>query len=156
VTDIVDAATRRRMMQGIRGRDTKPELLVRRGLHARGFRYVLGGRGLPGRPDLVFPSRAVVIFVHGCFWHRHDGCRFAYVPGTRTEFWMTKFEVNVRRDHRQQEQLRALGWKVITVWECELRAASETVIEDLRETLSASKSRPPARLQSPRKHDPHR
>lgn len=156
MTDIVDAATRRRMMQGIRGRDTKPELLVRRGLHSRGFRYVLGGRDLPGRPDLVFPSKAVVIFVHGCFWHRHPGCRFACVPGTRMEFWMSKFEANVRRDDRQQEQLRELGWKVLIVWECELRTDSEAVIEHLRDTLSRSTKLAPADLPLPRKNGPHR
>lgn len=136
MTDIVDAATRRRMMQGIRSRDTKPELLVRRGLHARGFRYVLGGRELPGRPDLVFPSRASVVFVHGCFWHRHQGCRYAYMPSTRTDFWLAKFEANIRRDNLQQQQLTEMGWRVITVWECELRADSEKVIENLSEVLS--------------------
>lgn len=127
------------MMQGIRGRDTKPELLVRKGLHSRGFRYLLGGRGLPGRPDLVFPSRAAVVFVHGCFWHRHPGCKFAYVPGTRTDFWLAKFKANVRRDLLQQQQLRELGWRVIIVWECELRANSEKVIENLAETLSGKR-----------------
>ena len=136
MTDIVDAATRRRMMQGIRSRDTKPELLVRRGLHTRGFRYVLGGRNLPGRPDLVFPSKAAVVFVHGCFWHRHQGCRFAYVPSTRTAFWLEKFEATVRRDHLQQQQLTGLGWRVITIWECELRADGENVIENLSKALS--------------------
>ncbi len=136
MTDIVDAATRRRMMQAIRGRDTKPEILVRKGLHARGYRYVLGGRGLPGRPDLVFPSRATAIFVHGCFWHRHRNCRFAYMPSTRPEFWASKFDANVRRDHLQLRQLRDLGWHVITVWECNLRADHERVIENLASTLS--------------------
>jgi DNA mismatch endonuclease, patch repair protein len=138
VTDIVDAATRRRMMQGIRSRDTKPELLVRRGLHANGFRYVLGGRGLPGRPDLVFPSREVVIFIHGCFWHRHPGCRFAYIPSTRTAFWLTKFEQNAQRDHRQQQELRQMGWRAISVWECELRANSDAVIKKLSQILARS------------------
>jgi DNA mismatch endonuclease (patch repair protein) len=136
VTDIVDAATRRRMMQGIRSRDTKPELLVRRGLHSRGFRYVLGGRELPGRPDLVFPSKASVVFVHGCFWHRHQGCRYAYMPSTRIDFWLAKFEANIRRDNLQQQQLTELGWRVNIVWECELRADSEKVIENLSEILS--------------------
>ena len=136
MTDIVDAATRRRMMQGIRSRDTKPELLVRRGLHSRGFRYVLGGRELPGRPDLVFPSKASVVFVHGCFWHRHQGCRYAYMPSTRIDFWLAKFEANIRRANLQQQQLTELGWRVIIVWECELRADSEKVIENLSEVLS--------------------
>jgi DNA mismatch endonuclease (patch repair protein) len=155
VTDIVDSATRRRMMQGIRSRDTQPELLVRRGLHSRGFRYVLGGRGLPGRPDLVFPSRAVVVFVHGCFWHRHLGCRFAYAPSTRIDFWTSKFEANVRRDHRQQAQLRELGWKVLIVWECELRTDSEAVIEELRATILQSAKPDPAKLPIYRRNRPH-
>ena len=136
MTDTVNAETRRRMMRGIRSRDTKPELLVRKGLHAKGFRYVLGGRGLPGRPDLVFPSKGAVIFVNGCFWHRHPRCRFAYVPKTRTNFWLTKFEDNVRRDHLQRTQLRKLGWRVITVWECDLRADCERVIEELSLALA--------------------
>jgi len=129
--DIVDKATRSRMMSGIRGRDTAPELIVRRGLHQRGLRYVLGGRGLPGRPDLVFPSRMTAVFVHGCFWHRHSGCRFAYLPKTRPDFWATKFSSNIARDARNEACLEALGWNVEVIWECALKVDPESLIRDL-------------------------
>lgn len=121
MTDVVDALTRSRMMSGIRGRDTLPELTVRRALHSAGLRYRVDVRSLPGRPDIVFPSRLVAIFVHGCFWHRHQGCRFATTPATRPEFWQTKFAQNVARDERVRRQLEAAGWAVVTVWECETR-----------------------------------
>jgi len=131
VTDIVDAATRRRMMQGIRSRDTKPELLVRRGLHARGFRYVLGGRDLPGHPDLVFPSRASVVFVHGCFWHGHANClktkggKAAKVPATNRSFWEEKCSTNRDRHSRQTRMLRRAGYRVLTVWGCDVQSAAK-------------------------------
>lgn len=131
MADVVDAVTRSRMMSGIRGKDTKPELLVRRGLHAKGLRYVLGGRGLPGRPDLVFPAKRTVIFVHGCFWHRHAGCKYSYVPKSRHDFWAEKFETNVQRDRVQSLQLRNLGWQVLTVWECELRKGPQATLNNL-------------------------
>ena len=107
-------------MAAILGKDTKPELMIRRGLHAKGFRYRLQGRGLPGRPDLVLPKHHAVIFVHGCFWHRHKGCSACYTPKTRTEFWENKFGDNVRRDRRNTKLLRQQGWRVLVVWECEL------------------------------------
>jgi DNA mismatch endonuclease, patch repair protein len=137
VTDIVDPTTRSRMMSAIRGRDTKPELAVRKTLHAKGFRYVLGGRGLPGSPDLVFPSRSIAVFVHGCFWHRHASCRFAYLPKSRTEFWSKKFDVNVRRDLDKACQLEQLGWQVVTVWECELRSDQTATIDSLCARLNS-------------------
>jgi DNA mismatch endonuclease (patch repair protein) len=108
-------------MASIGGRDTGPELALRRWLHARGYRYRLCVRGLPGSPDIVFPSRRKVIFVHGCFWHRHDGCRLATSPKTRQDFWQTKFVANVERDRAKGEQLRALGWDALVVWQCEIR-----------------------------------
>ena len=117
------------MMSGIRGRDTAPEWTVRRYLHAAGLRFRVHVRGLPGTPDLVFSSRKVIIFVHGCFWHRHSGCRFATTPSTRPQFWEAKFHANVARDRRHQESLRQLGWAVITVWECEL--GSTTFLDEL-------------------------
>lgn len=120
MTDVVDAATRSRMMAGIRGKDTMPELFLRRALHAQGFRYRLGGCGLPGKPDLVFPGRRVVIFVHGCFWHRH-GCKYFKWPSTNTQFWREKLEGNAGRDERVKLELQKIGWKALTVWECELR-----------------------------------
>lgn len=133
MTDVVDAATRSRMMAGIKGKNTTPELFLRRALHAQGFRYRLGGCSLPGKPDLVFPGRRVVIFVHGCFWHRHD-CKYFKWPGTNTQFWREKLEGNVVRDSRVEQELKKLGWNVLTVWECELKESkyqmpNSTVLE---------------------------
>ena len=121
MADVVDAKTRSRMMSAIRGKDTGPEMLVRRYLHACGLRYRLHLRGLPGRPDLVFPGYRTVVFVHGCFWHRHPACRFATTPATRAEFWADKFVRNVARDQTNTAALAALGWQVLTIWECEAR-----------------------------------
>ncbi|MEL7781574.1 very short patch repair endonuclease [Citromicrobium bathyomarinum] len=121
MADIVDAATRSRMMAGIRGKDTRPELLLRRALHQRGLRYRLHGRKLPGRPDLVFPRFRAVLFVHGCFWHRHEGCRYATTPATRTQFWQAKFDANMVRDVRNQHDLVQANWRVGIVWECTIR-----------------------------------
>lgn len=120
MADIVDTATRSRMMAGIRGSNTQPELRLRRELHALGFRYRLNDRRLPGAPDIVLPRYGAVIFVHGCFWHRHAACRFATTPVSREEFWSAKFKANVERDQRNQEKLLELGWRVGTVWECAL------------------------------------
>ena len=119
MTDIVNKATRSRMMGAIRGRNTKPEFDVRRYLHATGLRFRVNDRRLPGSPDLVFPALHVALFVHGCFWHRHPGCAKTAVPSTNTVFWDTKFEANVLRDRRHEEQLTAMGWTVLTIWECE-------------------------------------
>lgn len=107
-------------MAGIRGTDTKPEMLIRRGLHALGFRFRLHGRKLPGKPDLVLPRYRAVIFVHGCFWHRHD-CQLFKWPKTRHEFWREKIEGNRERDSRAEAELKANGWRVLKVWECSLR-----------------------------------
>ncbi len=105
-------------MSRIRGKDTKPELRVRSQLHRMGYRFRLHRKDLPGRPDIVLPKYDTVIFVHGCFWHRHKGCRFAYTPKTRVEFWQTKFDLNVRRDRRNEAALRKRGWRIIRIWEC--------------------------------------
>ena len=121
--DIVDRAVRSRMMAGIGGKDTKPELILRRAMHARGLRYRLHDRKLPGTPDLVFRRFRAVCFVHGCFWHRHEGCPYATDPATRQEFWQTKFRANVERDRRTKEDLLEAGWRVAVVWECALRKA---------------------------------
>lgn len=118
--DIVDKQTRSRMMAGIKSSDTAPEMLVRRYLHAAGLRFTLHNKKLPGRPDLVFPKHRVVIFVNGCFWHRHLGCSLATMPSTNTEFWAGKFAATVTRDKNKSEQLKQLGWNVLMVWECEL------------------------------------
>lgn len=114
------SAGRRRNMQAIRGTDTKPEMAVRRLLHGKGYRYRLHRRDLPGKPDLVFPARRKIIEVRGCFWHRHSGCRSASTPATRSDYWQTKFATNVARDERNLAALRAAGWSVLVVWECEV------------------------------------
>jgi DNA mismatch endonuclease, patch repair protein len=120
VVDVVDSDTRSRMMAGIQGANTAPELFVRRALHALGLRYRLGGCGLPGRPDLVFPKYRAVVFIHGCFWHRHD-CGYFKWPKTNPAFWREKLEGNVARDKRVVAQLKSAGWCVLTIWECEVR-----------------------------------
>lgn len=107
------------MMSGIKGRDTKPERVVRSHLHLAGFRFRLHGRELPGRPDVVLPKWNAVVFVHGCFWHRHQGCPQAAVPSSNRAFWKAKFSANVARDERNRLQLRKLGWRVFIVWECQ-------------------------------------
>ena len=119
--DVVDQKTRSKMMSGIRGRNTKPEIAVRKALHAAGFRFRLHRRDLPGSPDVVMPGRKVAIFVHGCFWHRHENCRFAKLPSSRADFWRLKLEGNAERDRRNQGALRTAGWRVLTVWECAIR-----------------------------------
>jgi len=121
MVDIVDKATRSRMMAGIKGKNTKPELALRRAMHARGFRYRLHAKNIPGRPDLVLPKYRAVVFVHGCFWHRHEGCRYATTPATRPEFWQAKFSSNVARDLAVRGSLLESGWRIATVWECALR-----------------------------------
>jgi DNA mismatch endonuclease (patch repair protein) len=118
--DIVDRATRSRMMAGIKGRDTKPERVVRSQLHRAGFRFRLHRRDLPGSPDIVLPRWNAVIFVHGCFWHRHPGCSKASTPRTRARFWNAKFAGNIERDRRNLLALRRLGWRVKVVWECSI------------------------------------
>lgn len=118
--DIVDSATRSRMMSAIRGKDTKPELIVRRFLHRSGLRFRLHVRSLPGRPDIVLPKHRTVVNVHGCFWHQHPGCRYAYRPKSREMFWSAKLDRNRARDTETSAQLRSLGWSVHTVWECEV------------------------------------
>jgi DNA mismatch endonuclease (patch repair protein) len=123
MVDVVDSATRSRMMAGIQGKNTKPELLVRKYLHARGLRYRLHAKELPGKPDLVLPKFKAVVFVHGCFWHQHSGCKYATTPSSRPGYWANKLSENVARDAYQIAALRDLGWRVFVVWECELRNA---------------------------------
>ena len=119
MTDIVDSKRRSELMANIRGRDTAPELAVRRIAHRMGLRFRLHRNDLPGRPDLVFPKHRLAVFVHGCFWHRHEGCRHASTPKSRVAFWTEKFAANVVRDARQEAALRALGWRVLVIWQCE-------------------------------------
>lgn len=120
MTDVVDAATRSRMMKGIGPANTRPELTVRKALHKAGFRFRLHCKDLPGKPDLVLPRYRSVIFVHGCFWHMHD-CRYFKLPSTRRDFWTQKLGGNRERDERKQRLLEEAGWHVLVVWECEIR-----------------------------------
>lgn len=126
--DRVSAEVRSRNMRAIRGKDTAVEVAIRRFLYHAGYRYRLHGKGLPGKPDIVFTGRRKVIFVHGCFWHRHDGCRFAYTPKSRTEFWQAKFDQNVARDRRVEAQLHDRGWQTLVLWECEAADAKVLAI----------------------------
>lgn len=124
--DIISPEQRSELMSRIRGVDTKPELFVRHALHALGYRFRIHVRELPGSPDLVFPRRRAVIFVHGCFWHRH-GCKKTYTPKTRQDFWQAKFTANVERDKRDRKLLDKEGWRVFAAWECEVES-DETLL----------------------------
>ncbi len=121
MADIMDSEARSVRMSKIRAKDTKPEMLVRRFLHANGFRYGLHSRKLPGSPDIVLRKHNTVIFVHGCFWHMHANCKYAQVPKARSNFWIQKFERNAENDKKHAKALRKLGWKVIVIWECSLK-----------------------------------
>lgn len=123
MVDIVDRATRSRMMAGIKGKNTRPEIFARRFLHGRGLRFRLHDKSLPGRPDIVLRKWKVAIFVHGCFWHQHPGCPFATRPASNVERWQHKFEQNSARDRRSVSEILALGWRVIVLWECGLKSA---------------------------------
>ena len=128
MADKLSKQQRSKVMSAVRSRDTKPELQVRRLVHGMGYRYRLHGADLPGRPDLVFRPRRKVIFVHGCFWHRHEGCRYATTPATRSEFWQTKFAANVARDSSVRGALLDEGWRVATIWECALRKPDQVSV----------------------------
>lgn len=134
MVDVVDRATRSRMMSGIRGKNTKPELLVRKFLHGRGLRFRLHAKELPGKPDLVFPKYKAVVFVHGCFWHQHPRCKFAVTPASNVEFWKHKLGATQERDLRNKRMLEALAWRVLTVWECQL---DEQHLSDLVEKIKS-------------------
>lgn len=128
MADIVDTATRSRMMANIRGRDTKPEILIRSLLHRQGFRFLLHVRNLPGKPDIVLPRFHAVIFVHGCFWHGHD-CRFFKWPKTRPDFWQEKIGRNQTNDYTAKQTLLNTGWRVGIVWECAIRGVGKDISE---------------------------
>ena len=121
MADVHNPKTRSYNMSRIKGKDTKPEMLVRKFLHANGFRYSLHKKGLPGRPDIVLTKYKTVIFVNGCFWHGHDNCRYFVLPKTRTDWWKEKISGTKDRDARQIQELEHLGWKVVVIWECELK-----------------------------------
>ena len=132
--DVVDAETRSRMMAGIKGSNTKPELLIRRGLHRRGFRFRLYAKNVEGKPDLVFASRKAVIFVHGCFWHAH-GCHLFKWPSTRQEFWRKKIGSSVNRDAVVRESVVRQGWRQLRVWECALKGKTRRPLDGLLDEI---------------------
>ena len=140
MADIVDPQTRSRMMSGIRGKDTKPEMVVRRLLHGMGCRYRLHAKDLPGKPDIVFRRLRLAIFVHGCFWHRHPDpeCKLAPMPKSRVEFWTEKLEGNRARDEANVTSLEAMGWKVLVLWQCQLKDR-EWLANALRVAVDSSK-----------------
>ena len=138
--DVHSKETRSYNMSRIRSKDTKPELLVRRFLHSKGFRYRLHVKDLPGKPDIVLPKYKTVIFIHGCFWHGHEGCRYYVIPKTRTEWWLNKIQTNSSNDTKAEAKLLSDGWKIITLWECELKKEFlEQSLLAIKNTLSGSK-----------------
>lgn len=130
MADTVSAAVRSRMMSGIRSKNTKPEMLLRRALHALGFRFRLHVRNLPGQPDIVLPRYRAVIFAHGCFWHGHD-CHLFRWPATRTDFWEAKITRNRANDERAEEALAKAGWRIATIWECSLKGKSRLPFDEV-------------------------
>ncbi len=133
--DIVDEETRSRMMSGIRAKNTRPEITLRKALHAKGFRFRVHVSELPGKPDIVLKKYKAAIFVHGCFWHHHHGCRYATVPKTRPDFWIEKFKQNQSRDDLANLALKKLNWRVAVVWECGIRNSSD--MEDCVNALAS-------------------
>ena len=123
-------------MSRIKGKDTKIEVEVRKYLFSKGYRFRKNDKRYPGKPDIVLPKYHVAIFVHGCFWHRHEGCKDATTPKTRTEFWLEKFDKNVKNDQIRQEKLRELGWKVIVIWECELKRSFQETMDKVEKELT--------------------
>ena len=132
MTDVHSKETRSYNMSRIKGKNTKPEMLVRRFLHTNGFRYRLHAKDLPGKPDIVLPKYKTIIFIQGCFWHGHYQCKYYVVPKTRTEWWLAKISSNKSKDDLNIAKLKQLGWKVIEIWECELKGMSRNLtLEDL-------------------------
>lgn len=136
MADVVSAKTRSRMMAGIKSKNTRPEMLVRKALFAEGYRFRLHRKDLPGTPDVVVPGRRLAVFVNGCFWHRHTGCGLAKLPATRPEFWREKLERNKARDLQAVSELAGLGWRVLIVWECFVR--QQPNLQELGSAMSKS------------------
>lgn len=131
MADVHTSKQRSYNMSRIRSRDTKPEILVRKFLFSKGFRFRVNDKRLPGKPDIVLPKYKTVIFVHGCFWHGHKGCKYFVIPKTRTKWWVDKIEGNKERDRRKKRLLKKLGWKVIEVWECALKRSPERILIEI-------------------------
>ena len=138
MADRLSAEQRSRNMSHCRGKDTSIEIKVRKYLFHHGFRYRKNVKGLPGVPDIVLPKYRTVIFVHGCFWHRHPNCKKASMPATRVDFWQEKFQKNVLNDERHNEELQKLGWNVIVIWECEIKQDFETIMQRVVNDLNAN------------------
>jgi DNA mismatch endonuclease (patch repair protein) len=134
--DVHDSATRSYNMSRIRSADTKPEMLVRKFLHANGFRYRLHGKRLPGKPDIVLSKYKTIIDIRGCFWHGHEGCKYFVVPKSRSDFWINKISLNIERDKKNEKLLTDLGWKILVIWECELKKETDTLIRIKEELIS--------------------
>lgn len=134
MVDVLTPTQRHLNMSRIKGRDTKPEMLVRRGLHARGLRYRLHDKSLPGSPDLVFPKYRTTVFIHGCFWHAH-GCVLFKQPATRSAFWAAKLKANIQRDQKVVQVLQADGWRVLLIWECALRGRGKIALSQIVELI---------------------
>ena len=145
MVDTVDPNVRSRMMSKVRGKNTAPEIALRKALHGRGFRFRVNVKTLPGTPDIVLPKWRTVLFVHGCFWHRHEGCRFAYSPRSNEAFWQQKFSANIARDRKVANELDQLGWQFLIVWECALRDPIK-LRESLQNYLGPSRHRTRGRL----------
>lgn len=145
MADWLTPAQRRHVMQSVKSKNTGPEMAVRRIVHGLGYRYRLHKKGLPGRPDLVFAGRKKIIFVHGCFWHAHD-CRYGRAPSSRQEYWLPKLKRNKERDRENRSALEALGWKVLTVWECEIKDTT-ALVKRLTEFLGQSAASSPSQAQ---------
>lgn len=136
--DIWNKEKRSECMSKIQSKDTKPELALRKALFAKGFRYRVNDKRLQGKPDIVLPKYKTIIFVHGCFWHRHENCKYAYIPKTNIKFWENKLTSNIKRDKANAEKLTALGWNVLTVWECEIRHKYKHDITPLIDRISTA------------------
>jgi DNA mismatch endonuclease (patch repair protein) len=136
MTDIISKEKRSWNMSRIKGKNTKPEILVRSFLHKAGFRFRINDERLTGKPDIVFPKYHTVVFIHGCFWHRHKNCRKAYFPKTRVSFWKKKFSANVKRDYKVMKNLKKLGWKVCIVWECKIEKNLKAEIDKIADLVT--------------------
>ncbi|NDV58211.1 very short patch repair endonuclease [Bacteroides sp. 519] len=138
--DIWDKKKRSEVMSKIRSKNTKPEILLRKALFAKGYRYRINEKKLPGKPDIVLPKYKTVIFINGCFWHNHENCKYAYIPKTNTDFWINKITANKKRDKLNLQKLTSMGWNIITIWECDIRHRSKRdvtpLVDAIENTLS--------------------
>ena len=133
--DVLTPEQRKGNMKSIRSKDTKYDVLVRKALFAEGFRFRKNDKRLPGTPDIVLPKYKTVVFINGCFWHRHPGCKYATTPKTNVEFWNKKFEANVKKDISSRESLEAAGWNVVVLWECELKKDFDSAMNSLKQSV---------------------